>query len=215
MPTPRYQDDNIIIHKMECGPYANNMYLVVCPQTNESILIDTPADPEPMIELAKTTDVKAIIITHNHIDHLLGFDAVTSAIDAPVGISTEDADELPRPADRLIRDGDVISAGKVNLTAMLTPGHTAGSACFYTPGHLFAGDTLFPGGPGKTWSPESFQEIIESITTKLFKLDDDDTVFPGHGGDETDVKTAKAEYADFASREHPDDIFGDVLWKDA
>ncbi|MCY3637797.1 MAG: MBL fold metallo-hydrolase [Chloroflexi bacterium] len=200
---------------MECGPYANNMYLVVCPQTNESILIDTPADPEPMIELAKTTDVKAIIITHNHIDHLLGFDAVTSAIDAPVGISTEDADELPRPADRLIRDGDVISAGKVNLTAMLTPGHTAGSACFYTPGHLFAGDTLFPGGPGKTWSPESFQEIIESITSKLFKLDDDDTVFPGHGGDETDVKTAKAEYADFASREHPDDIFGDVLWKDA
>ena len=215
MATPRYQDDSIIIHKMECGPYANNMYLVVCPQTNESIIIDTPADPEPMIELAKTTDVKAIIITHNHIDHLLGFDAVTAAIDAPVGISTEDADELPRPADRLIKDGDVISAGKVNLIAKLTPGHTAGSTCFYTPGHLFAGDTLFPGGPGKTWSPEAFQQIVESITTKLFILCDDDNVFPGHGGDETDVKTAKAEYADFASREHPDDIFGDVLWKDA
>ena len=215
MATPRYQDDSIIIHKMECGPYANNMYLVVCPQTNESIIIDTPADPEPMIELAKTTDVKAIIITHNHIDHLLGFDAVTAAIDAPVGISTEDADELPRPADRLIKDGDVISAGKVNLIAKLTPGHTAGSTCFYTPGHLFAGDTLFPGGPGKTWSPEAFQQIVESITTKLFILCDDDNVFPGHGDDETDVKTAKADYADFASREHPDDLFGDVLWKDA
>ena len=215
MATPRYQDDSIIIHKMECGPYANNMYLVVCPQTNESIIIDTPADPEPMIELAKTTDVKAIIITHNHIDHLLGFDAVTAAIDAPVGISTEDADELPRPADRLIKDGDVISAGKVKLIAKLTPGHTAGSTCFYTPGHLFAGDTLFPGGPGKTWSPEAFQQIVESITTKLFILCDDDNVFPGHGGDETDVKTAKADYADFASREHPDDLFGDVLWKDA
>ena len=170
MATPRYQDDSIIIHKMECGPYANNMYLVVCPQTNESIIIDTPADPEPMIELAKTTDVKAIIITHNHIDHLLGFDAVTAAIDAPVGISTEDADELPRPADRLIKDGDVISAGKVKLIAKLTPGHTAGSTCFSTPGHLFAGDTLFPGGPGKTWSPEAFQQIVESITTKLFNI---------------------------------------------
>ena len=131
-----------------------------------------------------------------------------------MGISTEDADELPRPADRLIKDGDVISAGKVSLTAMLTPGHTAGSICLYTPGYLFAGDTLFPGGPGKTWSPEAFRQIVESITTKLFILGDDDTVFPGHGGDETDVKTAKAEYAGFASREHPDDIFGDVLWKD-
>ena len=111
MTTPRYQDDSIIIHKMECGPYENNMYLVVCPQTNESILIDTPAEPDKMIDLAKTTDVKAIIITHNHMDHLLGFEDVTAAIDAPVGIGADDADALSRPADMLLKDGDVISAG--------------------------------------------------------------------------------------------------------
>ena len=98
------------------------MYLVVCPETNESILIDTPAEPDKMIELAKTTDVKAIIITHNHMDHLLGFDDVTAAIDAPVGIGADDADALSRPADILLNDGDVISAGNVNLTAVFTPG---------------------------------------------------------------------------------------------
>ena len=124
MATPRFQDDKIIIHKMECGPYGNNMYLVVCPETNESILIDTPAEPDKMIELAKKTDVKAIIITHNHMDHLLGFEDVTAAIDAPVGIGADDADALSRPADILLNDGDVISAGNVNLTAVFTPGHT-------------------------------------------------------------------------------------------
>ena len=148
MATPHYQDDKVIIHKMECGPYGNNIYLVVCPETNESIFIDTPAEPDPMIELAKTTDVKAIIITHNHMDHLLGFEDVTAAIDAPVGIGADDADALSRPADRLLRDGDVISAGNVNLTALFTPGHTPGSTCYFTDGHLFSGDTLFPGGPG-------------------------------------------------------------------
>ena len=210
-----YQDDNIIIHKMECGPYENNIYLVVCPKTNESIFIDTPAEPDKAIELAKTTDVKAIIITHNHMDHLLGFEDVTAAIDAPVGIGADDADALPRPADMLIKDGDVISAGSVSLTAIFTPGHTPGSTCYYTEGHLFSGDTLFPGGPGKSGDPEKFKQLIESITSKLFTLGDDINVFPGHGGNDGSLRESKAEYAVFASREHPDDLFGDVLWKES
>ena len=214
MATPHFQDDNVIIHKMECGPYGNNMYLVVCPETNESILIDTPAEPDKMIELAKTTDVKAIIITHNHMDHLLGFEDVTAAIDAPVGIGADDADALSRPADMLFNDGDVISAGNVNLTAVFTPGHTPGSTCYHTEGHLFSGDTLFPGGPGKSGSPEKLQQLIGSITSKLFALGDDTNVFPGHG-DDGHLAASKEEYADFASREHPDDLYGDVLWKES
>jgi glyoxylase-like metal-dependent hydrolase (beta-lactamase superfamily II) len=190
------------------------MYLVVCPETNESILIDTPAEPDKMIELAKTTDVKAIIITHNHMDHLLGFEDVTAAIDAPVGIGADDADALSRPADILLNDGDVISAGNVNLTAVFTPGHTPGSTCYHTSGHLFSGDTLFPGGPGKSGSPEKLKQLIGSITSKLFPLGDDVNVYPGHG-DDGHLQSSKEEYADFASREHPDDLYGDVLWKES
>ena len=215
MAVAHYQDDDIIIHKMECGPYENNMYLVVCPKTNESILIDTPAEPDKMIELAKTTDVKAIIITHNHMDHLLGFEDVTAAIDAPVGIGADDADALSRPADMLIKDGDVISAGSVSLTAIFTPGHTPGSTCYYTEGHLFSGDTLFPGGPGKSGDAEKFKQLVESITTRLLTLEDDANVFPGHGGTDGHIWESKAEYAEFASREHPDDLYGDVLWKES
>ena len=210
---PHYQDDSIIIHKYECGSFGNNAYLVVCPQTNESIIIDTPGEPQVLIDAARNTDVKAIIITHNHWDHLVGFEDVTSAIDAPVGIGEADAHALPTPPARLLRDGDEITAGTVTLRAIGTPGHTPGSTCYTVGNVLFSGDTLFPGGPGKTGSPELFRQVVESITTKLFTLGDDLAVYPGHGGD-GDMRSSKEEYAVFASKEHPADLSGDVLWLD-
>lgn len=215
MTTPHFQDESITIYKMECGPYANNMYLVVCPQTNESILIDTPAEPDKMIELAKTTDVKAILITHNHMDHLLGFEDVTAAIKAPVGIGEADADALPRPADILLTDGDEVSAGSVTLKAIFTPGHTPGSTCLHTGEHLFSGDTLFPGGPGKSGSPRLLRQLIESITTRLYTLGDGVYVYPGHGEKDTSIRESKAEYAVFASKDHPSELFGDVSWTES
>ena len=208
---PHFQDDSITIHKLECGPYGNNSYLLVCPRTHESILIDTPAEPDKMIELAKTTDVKAILITHNHQDHLLGFDDVTSAIDAPVGIGQNDAHALSSPPAMLLNDGDEIKAGTITLRAIFTPGHTDGSTCLLTGKHLFSGDTLFPGGPGKTRSPEHLKQIIESITARLLTLGDDVNVYPGHG-DDGDLKTSKEEYSVYASKEHPSDQSGDVAW---
>ena len=208
---PHYQDDSIIIHKYECGNFGNNAYLVVCPQTNESIIIDTPGEPQAVIDAARSTDVKAIIITHNHWDHLVGFEDVTSAIGAPVAIGEADAHALPTPPARLLRDGDEITAGTVTLRAIATPGHTPGSTCYTVGNALFSGDTLFPGGPGKSGSPELFRQLVGSITTKLFTLGDDLAVYPGHG-DDGDLKSSKEEYAVFASKEHPDDLSGDVLW---
>ena len=208
---PHYQDSTITIHKLKCGPYDNNAYLLVCPQTNESILIDTPAEPDKLIEAAKATNVKAIIITHNHMDHLLGFDDVTSAIDAPVSIGEADAHALKKPPARLLKDGDEIKAGTITLKAIATPGHTPGSTCYTVGNSIFTGDTLFPGGPGKTGSPENLKQIIESITSKLFVFGDDLAVYAGHG-DDGDLKSSKEEYRVFASKEHPADLFGDVLW---
>ena len=209
---PHYQDSDITIHKLKCGPYDNNAYILVCPQTNESILIDTPADPGKLIEAARATDVKAILITHNHFDHIEGFTKVTSAIQAPVGIGESDGHALPRPANFFLKDDDEIKAGTVSLKAMSTPGHTPGSTCLIVNRSLFTGDTLFPGGPGKTGSPENLQQIIESITSKLLVLGDDVTLYPGHG-DDGNLKSAKEEYQVYASKDHPAGQFGDVLWR--
>lgn len=208
---PHFQDDSITIHKIKCGPYDNNAYLLVCPETNESILIDTPQAPGALIEEAKKTNVKAILITHNHSDHIEGFDEVTSAISAPVGIGEDDAHALPKAPDMRLKEGDEIKAGTITLRAIATPGHTPGSTCLVTGSHVFTGDTLFPGGPGKTRAPENLKQIIESITSKLFALDEGTAVYPGHG-DDGDLKSSKAEYDVFASKEHPADQSGDVLW---
>ena len=208
---PHYQDDGLVIYKIKCGPYDNNAYVVVCPRTNRSVVIDAPAEPGPMLAVARETEVQAVVITHNHFDHIMGLEEVRQALGAPVGIGAADAGALATPPDFLLEDGGQVRAGDVVLTALATPGHTPGSTCLVTGRHLFTGDTLFPGGPGKTRSPENLRQILDSITTRLFALGDDVVFYPGHG-DDGDLKTAKEEYAVFASREHPADLCGDVLW---
>ncbi len=77
-----------------------------------------------------------------------------------------------------------MEVGNLSLRVLHTPGHTPGGVCYLTGRHLVSGDTLFPGGPGNTWgNRDAFDQIIESISTKLFVLDDDTAVYPGHGAD--------------------------------
>ena len=206
-----FQDDEVTIHKIQCGPYGNNAYLLVCPQTNESIIIDAPPDPGALIQVAQETDVKAVLITHNHFDHIEGLDQVTQAIRAPVGIGSADAAGLTAAPEIVIEDGDRISAGTVTLTAIDTPGHTPGSTCFSFGQHLFTGDTLFPNGPGKSRSPEALKQLITSITERLFVLNGIVDFYPGHG-DDGNLATERGKYGVFASREHPADLHGDVEW---
>jgi len=92
-----------------------------------------------------------------------------------------------------------------------TPGHTPGSLCFRVGRYLISGDTIFPGGPGRTSSPDDFKQIIKSITEKIFVLPDDTQIYPGHGNS-TVLKNEKEEFAVFASRPHEPNLCGEVLW---
>jgi glyoxylase-like metal-dependent hydrolase (beta-lactamase superfamily II) len=111
----------------------------------------------------------------------------------------------------LLNDGDEIFVGANKLRVLHTPGHTPGSVCFLVGNYLIAGDTLFPGGPGKTQSPDDFQRIIESITQRLFVLPDETKVYPGHG-EATTIKEAKQQYEVFSTRPHDPNLCGDVVW---
>jgi hydroxyacylglutathione hydrolase len=208
---PLHYDGEVKITKINMGPYNNNGYIVVCPETNEGVIIDTPAEPEKLLNELGNIQVKAIIITHGHQDHLLGFNQITSKVGAPVAIGAGDADRLPSPPQIDVKDGSVIKFGNLEIQALSTPGHTDGSTCFLLGKHLFSGDTLFPGGPGKSRSPEAFRQEVDSITQKLLALPDDTAVYPGHG-DGTTIGQARQEYQVFASRPHPDNLFGDVTW---
>ena len=199
------------LHQVPMGPYDNNGYVIADAQGQECYLVDTPPEPEKLLNEAKGMRVRGILITHNHQDHLMGFHQIRQATEAPVGIHDADKDKLPVSPDFLLTDGMELALAEATIRVLHTPGHTPGSVCLLVGKHLLSGDTLFPGGPGKTGSPANLKQIVESITQKVLPLDDDVTVNPGHG-DNTTIGQAREDYQVFASRSHPDDLCGDVLW---
>lgn len=204
------EDSTIRIVQLDVGGgMVSNAYLLVCQQTADSVVVDTPGDAGRILEQAKGTNPKYILITHNHFDHLGALAQLRAELRIPVAAHSLDA--LPVPPDILLNDGDTISFGKLELTVMHTPGHTPGSVCFHTGKYLISGDTLFPAGPGKTGSPDALRQIVKSITDKLLVLPDDTEVFSGHG-DPTVLRKEKQEIAVFKSRRHDPNLCGDVLW---
>jgi glyoxylase-like metal-dependent hydrolase (beta-lactamase superfamily II) len=164
------------------GNYENNVYVLVDEETKDSILIDTPFEPDVILGLTEGTNVRAIVFTHSDQDHLGAFDEVTKRLPVPIMAHAADADRIPRSCDRLIDEGDTVAFGNSSLRVLHTPGHTPGSICLVTDGLLISGDTLFPGGPGNAKRPGGdFEAIISGVRDKLFVLPDDTVVYPGHG----------------------------------
>jgi glyoxylase-like metal-dependent hydrolase (beta-lactamase superfamily II) len=205
------KDDSVEIEKLTLGPFGTNSYIVTCPLTGKSVLVDAPAEAAKILKRLQGTHPQYILITHNHPDHLGAFSELKSALKVPVAAHSLDAKGLPSPPEILLRDGDTVSFGKIELKVLYTPGHTPGSLSFLTGKYLLSGDTIFPGGPGRTGSPADLTRIIQSITSKIFVLPDDTEIYPGHG-DSTLVGKEKAEFAVFSSRRHNPGLCGDVLW---
>ncbi len=205
------KDDDIQIERLQLGPFGTNAYIVVCPKTRDSVLIDTPAEAGTIIDSLKGTNPKYILLTHNHMDHLGALIELHPKLKVPLAAHALDAENLPSSPELLLSDGDTVSFGNLKLEVLHTPGHTPGGLCFKAGRYLISGDTIFPGGPGKTRSPDSLKQIIKSITEKIFVLPDDTPVYPGHG-DATVLKKENDEIAIFSSRPHAPDLCGDVLW---
>lgn len=205
------KDDDIQIERLELGPWGTNAYIIICLQTGNSVLIDTPGDASTIMERLKGTNPKYILLTHNHMDHLGALSELRSKLKVPLAAHASDAKSLPSPPEMLLNDGDVVSFGNIKLKVLHTPGHTSGSLCFKIGKYLISGDTIFPGGPGKTGSPADLRQIIKSITDKIFVLSDDTEIYPGHG-DFTVLKKERDEFAIFSSRPHDPNLCGDVLW---
>ena len=209
--TTMVKNDRIKIEKLELGPFGTNAYILICCETNESVLVDAPANAKKILQQLEGTSPKHILITHNHMDHTGALAELKSNLSLPIAAHADDAGQLPVPADQLIDDGDLISFGNIKLSVLHTPGHTPGSICFLTDNFLVAGDTIFPGGPGKTGSPGDFKKIVESLTGKIFVLPGDVQIFPGHGNSAIMHKERQAFEA-FSARTHDSNLCGDVLW---
>jgi glyoxylase-like metal-dependent hydrolase (beta-lactamase superfamily II) len=188
--------DGLTITKISVGPMDNNAYLLVCRSSNEALLIDAANDPERLSDLvgsgAERPALRTIVTTHQHADHWQALGATAGAFGANTVAHPADADPLPIPPDFLVTQGDVIRFGDCELEVIHLRGHTPGSiALLYRDpaghGHLFTGDSLFPGGVGNTQKDaERFASLITDVQERIFDVLPDDTWFyPGHGDDST------------------------------
>ena len=202
--------------------FSNNAFLLICRETGNGIVIDTPDQPIELIAAAKKVgNVQAILITHGHHDHIEGLKAVTSAVSGPVLAGEADVAHITDYSGikvHPLQKNASVTAGSITLHPIATLGHTNGSTCFLLYGKsadeapiLFSGDTLFPGGPGRTTSHSNFLQIVESIETKLLPLPDNTRVMPGHG-DFTSIADVKKEFVEFKKRPLLGNESGNFRW---
>jgi glyoxylase-like metal-dependent hydrolase (beta-lactamase superfamily II) len=204
-------DEEIRIEKLQLGPYGTNCHIVVCNRTKESLVVDAPGDVEIIIGRLQDTRPKYVLLTHDHLDHIGALAALRSKLDIPLGAHALDSSQISPSPEISLQDGDTISVGNLIFDVLHTPGHTPGGLCFKYGIHLFSGDSIFPGGPGKTRSPANLKQLIGSLKAKVFVLPDDTWIYPGHG-EITNLKKEKDEFAVFESRKHSPNLCGDVLW---
>jgi glyoxylase-like metal-dependent hydrolase (beta-lactamase superfamily II) len=196
-----FEDNQAEIHRLVVGPMDNNVFVLRCKQTGEAVLLDAANEHEKLLDLCRRLNVRRVLETHGHWDHIQAVPAVRDA-GYDVGVTAADASMLPS-YDFVLEDESVIEVGRLRLHTMATPGHTPGSMSFRVEGSpvFFSGDTLFPGGPGATQFPGGdFPTIIRSLEGRIFAaLPDDTIVMPGHGADTT-IGTERPHLQEWADR---------------
>ena len=181
---------HLVITKVAVGPFDNNAYLLRCRATDRQLLIDAAADAPVLLETVGGS-LDTVVTTHRHQDHWQALDAVAAATGARTAAGLLDAEGIDVRTDLPLADGDTLRVGEVELTARHLVGHTPGAIVLLYDdpqghSHLFTGDCLFPGGPGRTTSPSDFTSLMDGLEEKIFGVLADETwIYPGHGNDST------------------------------
>lgn len=199
--------------KLEVGPWPMNCYILVCPETQISAIVDPGANPEKILRSAKGTNVASILLTHAHPDHVGALQSVRHATKAPIYIHPADAAEFQIDFDISLADGDAIQIGNSSLKVIYSPGHTPGQCCFdLGDNRVIVGDTIFVGGPGRTWSSPEFEQTMQNMQNIVFQWADETTFFPGHGPNGI-IGEERPAFENFIARGWDKDLYGDVTWQ--
>jgi glyoxylase-like metal-dependent hydrolase (beta-lactamase superfamily II) len=202
----------------QVGPWPMNTYALICPTTRRSVLIDPGADAETLLGMLTGSTPSGILITHTHPDHIGALGELRTRIDAPVlAHAGPHFDNRPLSTDRVLQDGDTITLGEYTIRVYYTPGHIDDQICFALwdeagqgDHRVIVGDTIFEGGPGKTWSTEGFRITRQTLSDVVLAWPDEAVCYPGHGpsfrlGDK------RPDIEAFLAKDHGD-FFGDATW---
>ncbi|GAA4982694.1 MBL fold metallo-hydrolase [Kineococcus glutinatus] len=166
----------------------NACYLLTCPRSGEALLVDAADDAGALLAaLPAGARLSRVVTTHGHWDHHRALREVVAATGAVSAAGAADAADLPVPPQELLGHGDRVRVGELELEVLQLRGHTPGSVALLlqapgAPPQLFTGDSLFPGGPGRTRSPQAFASLMDDLTERVFaRLPDETAVHPGHG----------------------------------
>ncbi len=183
--------------KVSVGPMDNNAYLLRC--GDDQVLIDAANDAATLLALIGDTGLRTVVTTHRHGDHWQALAEVVAATGAESLAHIDDAPEIP-VVNSTLRDGDTVPVGDCALEVIHLVGHTPGSIALHFEGHLWTGDSLFPGGHGRTTSPPDHVSLMDDLEAKVFGRFGDDTWFyPGHGRDST-LGAERPHLAEWRSR---------------
>jgi glyoxylase-like metal-dependent hydrolase (beta-lactamase superfamily II) len=195
--------ENIQLTHFVVGEVQSNVYILSSKSTKECYIIDPGDEASRIIDYIESSKLKpaGIILTHGHLDHCGAVSAIKEVFPVSLILHEDDEDLLqsplnqefsrmlrlpmPPPADKLVKEGDVIKLGEANFRVIHTPGHTPGSMCLHWNSWLFSGDTLFAGSIGRTDFPGGDFNILKDSLNRLKELDPDTIVYPGHMGDTT------------------------------
>ncbi len=181
----------LTISKVSVGPMDNNAYLLECRTSGALCLVDAANDAATLLDLVGDRPLTRVVTTHQHRDHWQALEEVVAVTGARTAAGRDDASGIPTATDEPLDDGDTVAVGDVTLQVITLVGHTPGSVAlrYDDPDghpHLFTGDSLFPGGPGKTSSPADFSSLMDDLEAKVFgTLPDETWFYPGHGNDGT------------------------------
>ncbi|HWO93422.1 MAG TPA: MBL fold metallo-hydrolase, partial [Dehalococcoidia bacterium] len=159
-----HKDPLLEVYRLRLGPYDNNAYVIIDPEARRAAIIDAPPEGEAILDVVRPHAVDHILITHEHPDHIMTLGLLRDATGAKVHAHEDETNVPGELIDARLRHGDVLQVGRHEIRVVHTPGHTPGSVSFVLGDYLFSGDTLFPGGPGASRSPEALRQEIRSIT---------------------------------------------------
>lgn len=198
--------------RIQAEGYGANCWVLIDEESSEFALIDPSPSGEAFLEFLEKRDLKKenlkyILLTHGHFDHITGADEIRDISGAPLCVHEADSDFLTtdknaykyffredlimRPAEIILCDGDVLTLGKSEIKVVSTPGHTEGSVCFFVGDNIYTGDTLFDRSIGRTDLVGGNQAKLEESLRKLISLDRDYNIYPGHGSVSTISKQIK------------------------